>query len=74
MNRLIQVVITTIIITLSFNSFAEAKKTYYESGALEYVVLLNMWCSSITANQKDYLNPTPRVAYLLSARIIRTVN
>jgi antitoxin component YwqK of YwqJK toxin-antitoxin module len=41
MNRLIQVVITTIIITLSFNSFAEAKKTYYESGALEYVVLFN---------------------------------
>jgi len=29
---LIQVIITTIIISLSFNSFAEVRKTYYESG------------------------------------------
>ena len=35
MNRLIQVVITTIIISLSFNSFAEVRKIYYESGALK---------------------------------------
>ena len=35
MYRLIQVVITTIIISLSFNSFAEVKKIYYESGALK---------------------------------------
>jgi antitoxin component YwqK of YwqJK toxin-antitoxin module len=34
MNRLIQVVITTIIISLSSNTFAEVRKSYYESGAL----------------------------------------
>jgi antitoxin component YwqK of YwqJK toxin-antitoxin module len=36
MNRLIQIVITAIIISLSFNSFAEVRKSYYESGALKY--------------------------------------
>ena len=35
MNRLIQVVITTITISLSFNSFAEVRKIYYESGAIK---------------------------------------
>ena len=35
MNRLIQLVITAIIISLSFNSFAEVRKIYYESGAIK---------------------------------------
>jgi antitoxin component YwqK of YwqJK toxin-antitoxin module len=35
MNRLILVVITTIIMSLSFNSFAEVRELYYESGALQ---------------------------------------
>jgi hypothetical protein len=32
MNRLIQVVITTKMMSLSFNSFAEVRKNYYDSG------------------------------------------
>ena len=35
MNRLIQVVITTILISLSLNIFAEVRKSYYESGVLQ---------------------------------------